>query len=184
MHSFTESFALCIQFIFIFIYSYLYTYIYIRSRRIYGNHILLTKLLSRKKKISWRKSSTGSIDHHVRTSQTHEPIQSLSSSLNTIQPHIHALIHTNRMFWPTFLKLGGQQFVTHTVWNLIHLNATYYIYIYKSHIYMTWKSNRGCLEKRISLNPDSHGGADCKHEKLVWRHLAQRRWKARGIVRH
>lgn len=71
MHSFTESFALYIQFI--SIYLHFDKFVYIRLRAIYGNHILLEAAVKNEGK-KLKKSSTGLIDHLVRTTRTHEPM--------------------------------------------------------------------------------------------------------------
>jgi hypothetical protein len=105
MHSFTESFALYIQFI--SIYLYFDKFVYTRLRAIYGNHILLTKLLSRMKERSWK------VKHGVDRSSctnTRANVSLSSSSLNTIHTHTQPLIHTNRMFWLTHFKNSGTQF--------------------------------------------------------------------------
>jgi len=110
-----------------------------RKQAIYGNHILLTKLLSRRKKLN--KSSTGSIEESIilyehntnnqHTSQctTHEPMYHYHCDINvpsTYTLHTLSFIHfyTNRMFWLSFLISWGTQFV------ILYGNYTSHCYLY------------------------------------------------------
>merc|ERR1712176_683430 len=152
--SFTESFALYIQFISIYSYFYIHTYTCGRERFMgttFCYHEAAVKRIRRKIEVEKNKSSTGVDRSSCTNNITHEHTSQCNSTNTHHHPpiqhsthtHTHTLTHQYKRIvcFALFLKLGDT--VCNTVWNLYISMLPIYIYLYKSHIYTYDLTNAG-----------------------------------------